>query len=60
MIGCTVTSVVDEIDVSGSGDDVDSETEDQESRANDDADQIVLEVKPELAKITDVHLGSLN
>lgn len=51
MIGRTVTGVIDQINGSGPGHDVHGQTKDQDSGADDNADQIVLEVKPELPNI---------
>lgn len=60
MIGRAVTRIVHEINGSGPGHDVNGQTEDQESRADHDAHEIVLEVEPELANIVKVHLRGLD
>lgn len=55
-----VTGVVDEVDGSRTSHDVDSGSENEKSGANDDTDEIVLEVKPKLMNVIRVFLGGLH
>lgn len=55
-----VTGVIDEVDGARASGDVDSGAENKEGRTDDDGDEIVLEVEPEVAEIVGVHLGSLD
>ena len=56
MIRRFVTRVIHEVNGFGSGHDVNGQTENQESRANDDANKVVLEVKPKLPNVVEFHL----
>lgn len=60
VIGRAIASVIDQINGSGSGHDVNGQTEDEDGGADDDADEIVLEVKPELLNVVKVHLGGFD
>lgn len=55
-----VTGVVDEINGSRASHDVDGRSENEKSRANDDTDEIVLEMKPKLMNVIWIFLGSLD
>lgn len=56
----TVAGEVDEVNGSGSGHDVYGGSEYEEGAADDDADEVVLEVEPEMVEILRVHLCCLN
>ena len=60
MGGRAVTGVVDEVNGSRASHDVDGGSENEKSRANDDTDEIVLEVKPKLMNVIWVFLGCLD
>lgn len=60
MRGREVAGEVHEVDGSGSGHDVNGGSENQESGAGDDGDEVVLEVEPEAAKVVGVGLRSLD
>lgn len=60
MLRGLVTGVVDQVNGSRAGHNVDGGSKNKESRANDDADEVVLEVEPQLVNFLRVHLRSLD
>jgi hypothetical protein len=60
MRGRKIAGVVDEVDGSRAGHDVDGRSGNENGGEDDDADEIVLEVEPELVNVVRVELGGLD